>query len=675
MGGRVTIVLRILLVLLWMPACATLSDTPWPDGAGAPKDSGPDGAGEIATEVAQPDAVSSAGTKGDIGKTPPTAQWLSPAPGTIVSLSQEVTFSAEVSSLYLQPADLQLAATLTSGPIPGLAKFKADAAGKVQFTTTLLPAGPQTVVLKVIDGANPATELALNLYVNSPPGTPQVAISPAQPGSGEDLHAKVVVPGADVDLGQAATQSFLYEWRVDELPTDVTTATLPASKTEAGQTWSVQVRAFDGLIAGPPGVAWVTIGNTPPQLPKLVVEPAQPTVADTLVCAMALAATDVDGQPLQYKASWTRNGQPWTEVGHKGTLKLAEFAPGLDGKPGAFKQLIAVQAGDVVQCHLLVSDGADIAGPATSTEATLSAFDGCVHTEAPCALAATCTPTQTAEVICTCKPGYVGDGKQCQDRNECTDGSNACDPAADCTNTLGSYTCGCPSGWTGDGWKCLDLNECALGTAACDLNSDCTNTAGGYGCVCKPGWVDKAGTGVCADQDSCALGLLLCDPHAACINLPGPDTCTCDLGWASTATDSGAVACVDLNECATPTGTDLPACVTGAICTNLPGGFDCTCGPGWSGDGQTCANVDECALGTYVCAATASCMDLDGDYQCQCGKGYLGDGKICDDVDECALGTAGCDAKATCTNLLGSFQCTCKEGFIGDGKSCKAVAP
>ncbi len=654
-----------------LAACATLSETPWPDS----RDAGTGDAaaiGEVTGEVAvATDTI--VGTNPDIGKTPPTAKWLAPKDGTIVSLGQEVTFTAEVSSPFVAATDLMISATLTTGALPGFVQPKADASGKVTFTTSLLPPGPVTVLLRVLDGGNPATVIGVSLYVDTPPGTPEVTITPAKPGGADDLTAKVTAPGQDVDLGQTATQTYLYEWRVNDLPSDVTGPVVPASKTQAAQVWSVSVRAFDGFAAGPPGIAWVTIGNTPPVLPKLAVQPEKPTVADTLVCGMPTAATDIDGQELAFKASWTKNGQPWSEVGNKGTLKLAEFVPGKDGKPGAFKQLIAVVAGDVVRCHMLVSDGADIAGPATSTDATLGGLDGCAHTEAPCALSANCTPTQTAEVTCTCKKGFVGDGKACTDENECLTGSNACDPAADCTNVFGSYTCGCPGGWTGDGFSCLDLNECATATTnSCELSADCSNTAGSYDCVCKPGWVPN-GTGGCIDQDACKLGLLVCDPHATCINLPGPDTCTCDLGWAATLTMAGASACIDLNECATPSATGLPACVTGAICANFSGGYDCTCGPGWQGDGKSCANVDECKAGLFVCSAVATCQDMDGDYLCMCGPGYVGDGKLCDDVDECALGTAKCDAKATCSNKPGGFDCACKPGFEGDGKTCKAV--
>ena len=37
------------------------------------------------------------------------------------------------------------------------------------------------------------------------------------------------------------------------------------------------------------------------------------------------------------------------------------------------------------------------------------------------------------------------------DINECSAGGNNCDPNAECTNTLGSFTCTCNQGYSGDG--------------------------------------------------------------------------------------------------------------------------------------------------------------------------------------------------------------------------------
>ena len=114
---------------------------------------------------------------------------------------------------------------------------------------------------------------------------------------------------------------------------------------------------------------------------------------------------------------------------------------------------------------------------------------------------------------CVCIPGYVGDGIQCEDEDECATGTAECAPEADCINREGSYDCVCRDGYAGDGFECMDINECAEGTDDCSEHATCTNQPGSYTCTCDPPYV---GDGVvcaidCPDAD---LGSTVPQRHA-----------------------------------------------------------------------------------------------------------------------------------------------------------------
>ncbi|KAL1006142.1 hypothetical protein UPYG_G00068340 [Umbra pygmaea] len=64
-----------------------------------------------------------------------------------------------------------------------------------------------------------------------------------------------------------------------------------------------------------------------------------------------------------------------------------------------------------------------------------------------------CSYTGASTFICSCLPGFVGDGYTCQDIDECEQGR--CHRDAVCYNSQGSFTCHCLSGFHGDGYQCV----------------------------------------------------------------------------------------------------------------------------------------------------------------------------------------------------------------------------
>lgn len=68
--------------------------------------------------------------------------------------------------------------------------------------------------------------------------------------------------------------------------------------------------------------------------------------------------------------------------------------------------------------------------------------------------------------------------------DECLAETHNCDPNAACTNTIGGFNCQCTSGWKGNGKTCDDIDECELNWHDCDPaeNLVCVNRPGTYIC-------------------------------------------------------------------------------------------------------------------------------------------------------------------------------------------------
>eukprot|EP01006_Ploeotia_vitrea_P010738 TRINITY_DN2790_c0_g1_i1.p1 TRINITY_DN2790_c0_g1~~TRINITY_DN2790_c0_g1_i1.p1 ORF type:complete len:432 (-),score=29.75 TRINITY_DN2790_c0_g1_i1:96-1229(-) len=134
-----------------------------------------------------------------------------------------------------------------------------------------------------------------------------------------------------------------------------------------------------------------------------------------------------------------------------------------------------------------------------------------------------CIDTPTS-FRCECRVGFHSaidiDGRQCINTNECfMDELNECSPDAVCTDTFGSYTCACLAGFLGDGRECQDIDECleVEGQAVlndCHVNANCINLYGNFTCECKHGFM---GDGVnsckvipCDQQEVIKKGTYIC---------------------------------------------------------------------------------------------------------------------------------------------------------------------
>uniref|UniRef100_A0AAZ3Q050 Signal peptide, CUB domain, EGF-like 1 n=1 Tax=Oncorhynchus tshawytscha TaxID=74940 RepID=A0AAZ3Q050_ONCTS len=325
---------------------------------------------------------------------------------------------------------------------------------------------------------------------------------------------------------------------------------------------------------------------------------------------------------------------------------------------------------------------------------------------------------------CICKPGYKGDGKQCEDMDECENEYNGgC--VHECINIPGNYRCTCYDGFmlAHDGHNCLDVDECMDNNGGCQ--QVCVNTMGSYECMCKQGFflsdnqhtcIHRSDDGMnCMNKDHGCAHICRETPKGgvACECRPGFElaknqrdcTLTCNYGNGGCQhmcddTDVGPVCgchqkyalhsdsktCIERDEAAIESSefnatsiADVDKRVkrrllmeTCAVnnggcdrtCKDTATGVRCSCPVGFTlqPDGKTCKDIDECQEATNNGGCDHFCKNTVGSFECSCQKGHklLTDERTCQDIDECSFERT-CDH--TCVNYPGNFDCVCQEGY------------
>ncbi|EKX31555.1 hypothetical protein GUITHDRAFT_149224 [Guillardia theta CCMP2712] len=270
----------------------------------------------------------------------------------------------------------------------------------------------------------------------------------------------------------------------------------------------------------------------------------------------------------------------------------------------------------------------------------------------------TTTPTIASASLesCECLPGFEAPthGVACTDIDECSALASPCPLNAFCTNTVGSYTCTCLTGWYPVIGQCQDVDECRQGTDTCDKNvSFCENTQGSFMCFCKEGYYYSLSESACVNLNECAAAVAPCPISSVCTDTVGSFECNCIEGYGE---DPETGLCINLDECAGN------PCFENSMCIDLDGSYRCECKPGFTFDATNTSCLDH-----------ATCSNTPGSFLCTCNEGYRGPGYYC----ECAICVdcpAGsycfnetqflCPPFSTSPpNSQSNFFCTCFDGF------------
>lgn len=110
----------------------------------------------------------------------------------------------------------------------------------------------------VLDGPSASASVTI-ARENHPPSAPVVSVRPAEPADDDVLTCAIATDSEDPD-GDAVTYS--YAWSVDGADSGVSTSTVSAALTSAGQAWTCTVTPSDGTVTGPEGADTVTIADT-----------------------------------------------------------------------------------------------------------------------------------------------------------------------------------------------------------------------------------------------------------------------------------------------------------------------------------------------------------------------------------------------------------------------------
>ncbi|XP_049740559.1 signal peptide, CUB and EGF-like domain-containing protein 1 isoform X2 [Elephas maximus indicus] len=318
--------------------------------------------------------------------------------------------------------------------------------------------------------------------------------------------------------------------------------------------------------------------------------------------------------------------------------------------------------------------------------------DECSEGTDDCHIDAICQNTLKS-YKCLCKPGYKGEGRQCEDIDECENDYYNGGCVHECINIPGNYRCTCFDGFmlAQDGHNCLDVDECQDNNGGCQ--QICVNAMGSYECQCHSGFFLSDNQHTCIHRSN--EGMNCMNKHHGCAHIcretpkggvacdcrPGFDlapnqkdcTLTCNYGnggcqHSCEDTDTGPMCgCHQKYALHTDGHTCIETCAVNnggcdRTCKDTATGVRCSCPVGFTlqPDGKTCKDINECLTNNGGC--DHFCRNTVGSFECGCQKGYklLTDERTCQDIDECSFERT-CDH--ICINSPGSFQCLCHRGY------------
>ena len=155
-----------------------------------------------------------------------------------------------------------------------------------------------------IDGPRSRASVSV---ANTPPTAPLVALTPERPRAGDPVKVAVVRPSEDADGDPV---KYAISWTRDGVQAGDGRDTLQPGAFRKHERLRVTVTPNDGIEDGPAAAAEVLVENTPPAAPEVALAPERPSAATGLAVVLQKPAADADGDAVQYRYLWTRDGLP-----------------------------------------------------------------------------------------------------------------------------------------------------------------------------------------------------------------------------------------------------------------------------------------------------------------------------------------------------------------------------
>jgi len=233
-----------------------------------------------------------------------------PEDGRFASPDEVIEFTATVSDAEDASEDLRISGVSDLDGDLGLDSIPATS-GDWAANIGDLSSGTHLITLTVVDSVGQSGLDSVTVAIDGKPTAPEVSIIPDPAASGESLTAQIDVESVDPEDQPV---SYDYLWLRDGTPytTDSVSAVIPSGVTQRDEYWELVVTPRDPHGEGTPGTASITIGNSPPRVDTVNIDPFNPTTSDPLT-AVPSGWADQDGDPELYAYEWELNGEMDTD--------------------------------------------------------------------------------------------------------------------------------------------------------------------------------------------------------------------------------------------------------------------------------------------------------------------------------------------------------------------------